>query len=234
MLAGRDPRLTVLLKLQLGVVFKVKELLPAAVGVPVAVSTMFCAPVPANVPLAAKVTPLAVVEILNVPTVVTVAVIVCVTPCPVVEVPVVITPVEEVEQVYAETMAVPLDEGEMPKHFQFTALVVPVFVCIQFKSVLKMVNPDAGLAIASRCAVVIRGKNTPWLVLTKSSAALALGVVVPIPTCALLASEQNITKMSVVILFLKFILCSLFLYFYLFHFTSLYFTLLYFPSINSG
>jgi len=32
-----------------------------------------------------------------------------------------------------------------------------------------------------------------------------LGVVVPIPTCAMLASEQNITKMSVVVLFLKFI-----------------------------
>jgi hypothetical protein len=66
----------VLLKLQLGVVFKVKELLPAAVGVPVAISTIFSAPVPAKVPDLAKVTPLAMVEILYVPAVVTEAVIV--------------------------------------------------------------------------------------------------------------------------------------------------------------
>ena len=63
MLAGRGAKV-VLEKLQFGVVFKVKELLPAAVGVPVAVNTISCAPVPAKVPEPAKVTPLAVVEIL--------------------------------------------------------------------------------------------------------------------------------------------------------------------------
>ena len=96
MLAGSGVKV-VLEKLQLGLVFKVKELLPAAVGVPVAVSTMFCSPVPAKVPAPAKVTPLAVVEILYVPTVVTVAVMVCVTPET--AIPVVIVPAEAVLQV---------------------------------------------------------------------------------------------------------------------------------------
>jgi hypothetical protein len=92
--------------------------------------------------------------------------------------------------------------GEMPvKHFQLGAPLVPILVWIQFSVVLKMVRPFAGLTIASRCAVVMRGKSIPWLVLTTSKAALALGLLVPIPTCAILTSEQNITKMSVVILF---------------------------------
>jgi hypothetical protein len=99
----------VLLKLQFGVVFKVNVLLPAAVGVPEAVSTMFCAPVPAKVPEPANVTPLAVVEILYVPTVVTVAVMVCVTPDT--AIPATIVPAEAVEQLYPETTAVPLVEG---------------------------------------------------------------------------------------------------------------------------
>jgi hypothetical protein len=107
-------------------------------------------------------------------------------------------------------MAVPLEEGSVAHFIQLAAELVPVLVWIKFKSVLKIVNPFAGLVIASRCTVVIRGKNIPWVVLAISKAALALGVVVPIPICAILASEQNITKMSVVILFLKFILCSLF------------------------
>lgn len=73
--------IVVLLKLQLGDVFKVNVLLPIAMGVPlVAVSTMFFDPVGVvKVPLAAKVTPLAVVEILYVPKVVTFTVMVCVT-----------------------------------------------------------------------------------------------------------------------------------------------------------
>ena len=109
MLAGSGAGFVVLVKLQLGLVFKVKELDPAAVGVPVAVSTMFCAPVPAKVPLAAKVTPLAVVEIVYVPTVVTLAVMVWVTPDT--ATPAAMVPAEAVEQVYAETAAVPLVEG---------------------------------------------------------------------------------------------------------------------------
>ena len=53
-----------LLKLQFGVVFKVNVLLPIDIGVPEAVRTMFFDPVGAEkVPLAIKVTPLAVVEI---------------------------------------------------------------------------------------------------------------------------------------------------------------------------
>jgi hypothetical protein len=96
MFAGRGAKV-ILEKLQLGVVFKVNVLLPAAVGVPEAVSTMFCAPVPAKVPLAAKVTPFAVAEILYVPTVVTVAVMVCVTPDT--ATPDLIVPAEAVEQV---------------------------------------------------------------------------------------------------------------------------------------
>ena len=96
MLAGSGAGLVVLLKLQLGVVFKVKELDPTAVGVPVAVSTMFCAPVPAKVPEPAKVTPLAVAVIMYVPTVVTVAVMVWVTPDT--ATPAVILPADAVEQ----------------------------------------------------------------------------------------------------------------------------------------
>ena len=60
-------------------------------------------------PLAAKITPLAVAEIAYVPTVVTVAVMVCVTPDT--ATPAVIVPAEAVVQVYAETAAVPLEEG---------------------------------------------------------------------------------------------------------------------------
>ena len=100
--------------------------------------------------------------------------------------PTINVPAEAVAQVYAETMAVPLDEGEMPKHFQFAALVVPTLVWMQFRVVLKMLKPFAGLLIASRCAVVMRGNNIPWLLLTTSRDALALGLLVPIPTCALL------------------------------------------------
>jgi hypothetical protein len=47
----------------------------------------------------------------------------------------------------------------------------------------------------------MRGKSIPWLVLESSKAAFALGVVVPIPTCAMLASEQNIVNSVNVILF---------------------------------
>jgi hypothetical protein len=57
---------------------------------------------------------------------------------------------------------------------------------MQFRVVLKIVKPLAGLAITSRSVVVIRGKSIPWLLLTTSNAALALGLLVPIPICALL------------------------------------------------
>ena len=93
--------------------------------------------------------------------------------------------------------------GEMPFiHFQMGVPLVPILVCKQFSVVLKMVKPLAGLLIASRCAVVMRGNSIPWVVLTTSKAALALGLLVPMPTCAILTSEQDISKMSVVILFL--------------------------------
>jgi hypothetical protein len=50
--------------------------------------------------------------------------------------------------------------------------------------VLKMIRPVAGLAMASRSAVVIRGGNKPLVVLLMSSCAEATGLFVPIPTCA--------------------------------------------------
>ena len=66
-----------------------------------------------------------------------------------------------------------------------------------------MVKPLAGLLIASRCAVVIRGKSIPWLLLDNSKAEFALGLFVPIPTCAILASEQNIAmRVSVKLFFI--------------------------------
>ena len=102
-----EANIVVLLKLQFGVVFKVKTSVPKAVGVPVAVNTMSWAPVPVKVPDAAKVTPLAVVEMLYVPTVVTVAVIVWVTPDT--AFPLAKVPAEAVEQEKAATTAVPLE-----------------------------------------------------------------------------------------------------------------------------
>lgn len=89
--------ITVLLKEQLGVVFNVKALVVPYIGVPLAVNTIFCKPVPAKVPAPAKVTPLALVEILYVPAVVTLAVMVCDTPDTAVSADIV--PVEAVEQV---------------------------------------------------------------------------------------------------------------------------------------
>lgn len=44
-----------------------------------------------------------------------------------------------------------------------------------------MSKPVAGVAIASRCALVIRGANKPCEVLLISNAAEATGVSVPIP-----------------------------------------------------
>jgi hypothetical protein len=160
---------------------------------------MFCPLPTVKDPEPEKVTPLAVVEIMYVPAVVTLAVMVCVTPDT--ATPAVILPAEAVEQVYAETIPVPLVEGWAAKHFQLGEPAVPKLVCIQFRVVLKMLKPLAGLAITSRSAVVIRGNNIPWLLLTASRAALALGLLVPIPTCAMLASEQNIaTRVSVKLL----------------------------------
>jgi hypothetical protein len=48
--------------------------------------------------------------------------------------------------------------------------------------VLKIIKPVAGLAMASRCAVVIRGGKKPLVVLFRSNTADPAGVVVPIPT----------------------------------------------------
>jgi hypothetical protein len=48
--------------------------------------------------------------------------------------------------------------------------------------VLKIIKPAAGLTMASRCVVVIRGGNSPFVVLLTSNCADAAGVVVPIPT----------------------------------------------------
>jgi hypothetical protein len=123
--------------------------------------------------------------------------------------PAVIVPAEAVEQVYAETIAVPLVEGSIKaaQFFQLAAELVPILVWIEFSVVLKMVKPLAGLTIALRCAVVIRGKSMPWLVLTTSSAALALGVVVPMPTCAMLVSELAVINSVIIIFF--FILSTL-------------------------
>jgi hypothetical protein len=74
---------------------------------------------------------------------------------------------------------------------------------MQFRVVLKIVKPLAGLAITSRSVVVIRGNNIPWLLLTTSRAALVLGLLVPIPICAILASEQNIAiRVSVKLFFI--------------------------------
>ena len=48
--------------------------------------------------------------------------------------------------------------------------------------------------MAIRCACVIRGVSTPFVVLATSNAALAFGVAVPIPTCALAAKDNEISK----------------------------------------
>ena len=125
---------------------------------------------------------------------------VCVTPDT--EVPAVNVPAEAKEQVYAETMAEPLEEAEIPaKHFQLAAALVPILVWTQLSVVLKMVQPLAGLVMASRWVLVMRGKSIPWLVLESSNAAFALGVVVPIPICAMLVNEQAITTRVIIILF---------------------------------
>ena len=79
-------------------------------------------------------------------------------------------------------MAVPLEEAEIPaKHFQLAAALVPILVWIQSNVVLKIVKPLAGLTMALRWRVVIRGKNIPLLGFESSNAAFELGVFVPIP-----------------------------------------------------
>ena len=45
-----------------------------------------------------------------------------------------------------------------------------------------MVRPVAGVVIASRCVVVMRGGRKPLVVDETSSSAVAAGVVVPMPT----------------------------------------------------
>jgi hypothetical protein len=55
-------------------------------------------------------------------------------------------------------------------------------------------KPVSGLAMAERCASVIRGGNKPLVVLETSNAAEAAGVVVPIPICAftkLITTNRN-------------------------------------------
>ena len=106
-----------------------------AVGVPEAVSTIVCNPVPIKVPLPEKVTPLAVIEMLYVPAVVTLAVMVWVTPET--ATPVLKVPADAVLQSVQVTTAVPLVEGCIPfQAFQFGVPEVPVLVSIEFNVVL--------------------------------------------------------------------------------------------------
>ena len=67
---------TVLLKLQLFVVFKLNVFVPVVVGVPVAVNTTVCEPVELKVLVPANVTPFVIIDKEYVPIVVTNAVIV--------------------------------------------------------------------------------------------------------------------------------------------------------------
>jgi hypothetical protein len=99
---------------------------------------MFCDPVPAKVPEAAKVTPLTVVEIEYVPAVVTVAVMVWVTPDT--AVPAVSVPAEAVEQEKAETTADPFEEGN-------TVVLLKLQFGVVFN--VKLLAPaDAGVPVA--------------------------------------------------------------------------------------
>ena len=61
---------------------------------------------------------------------------------------------------------------------------VPRFTSMQFSVVLNTSSPLAGVAMALRCAVLIRGGSIPRVVLCTSSSAEGLGVVLPRVVCA--------------------------------------------------
>jgi hypothetical protein len=61
---------------------------------------------------------------------------------------------------------------------------VPIFISTQFRVVLKMSKPVAGLTIALRCEVVRRGGSSPRVVLCTSSSAEGSVVVPPSVVCA--------------------------------------------------
>jgi hypothetical protein len=65
-----------------------------------------------------------------------------------------------------------------------------------------MVNPTAGLVMALRAVVVIRGGKKPFSLLFTSKMAEALGVEVPILTCA----KENILDKRTIIANFFFIL----------------------------
>ena len=67
----------------------------------------------------------------------------------------------------------------MVRQLQSGAAGVPIFISIQLSVVLNTNKPVAGLAIAARCAVVIRGGNSPRVVLCTSSSAEGSGVIPP-------------------------------------------------------
>ncbi|MCE7936096.1 MAG: hypothetical protein DYG96_16100 [Chlorobi bacterium CHB2] len=64
---------------------------------------------------------------------------------------------------------------------QIGAKVVPMLNSIVFESVLKIINPVAGLTIAFRSAVVSRGIRKPAVVVDRSRIADLSGAMVPIP-----------------------------------------------------
>ena len=66
-------------------------------------------------------------------------------------------------------------------------------------------KPSAGLAIVLRCVVVILGIKIPELVELMSNLDEALGVVVPIPTCAnkMLNDNSVVTDSRMNFLFIK-------------------------------
>lgn len=77
-----------------------------------------------------------------------------------------------------------LEEGAeavlaMVRQLQSGAAGVPMFISIQLSVVLNTNKPVAGLAMAARCAVVIRGGNSPRVVLCTSSSAEGSGVIPP-------------------------------------------------------
>ena len=60
--------------------------------------------------------------------------------------------------------------------------LVPSYICLVFVVVLNNSNPVAGLLIASRWVLVMRGINAPLVVLLTSNSADADGLDVPMPT----------------------------------------------------
>jgi hypothetical protein len=78
------------------------------------------------------------------------------------------------------------------------------------QSVHQTISPAAGVAIVFLCACVIRGGKNPLLVDVTSNTAEAFGLVVPIPTCALLvtAVSKKIKIIWKVYFFISFIVLN--------------------------